>query len=335
MGEFFHRLDKNGKPNALNKPEYQELHGMLQGKSLHDLAQLGLSPEATAHAQALWSRLYDEAHTERGHRLVTPEGDYGDYVKTQKGEHAKVGWGSLGEIAKAIQSINAADNPGMMSKLMGAKHKVRNFFNNILSPRSKHGDVTIDTHAVAAALMRPLAGNHLEVSHNFANHPGVGLPAAGGSAVTGVQGLYPLYAEAYRHAAKQRGILPREMQSITWEAVRGLFPDVFKSAKKNGEHIDNIWRGHREGKYDQATARQHVFNYAGGIAHPSWAVDGADPTDGTPARPAHPGQLHRHAVPRPPAVVPDAGGGAGAAAGLPSVEDPVVHALRVAKQLKG
>ena len=335
MGEFFHRLDKNGKPNALNKPEYQELHAMLQGKSLYDLAQLGMTPEATAHAQALWSRLYDEAHTERGHRLVTPEGDYGDYVKTQNGADAKVGWGSLGEIAKAIHSIHSPHDPGMLSKLMGARHKVRNFFNNILSPNSKHGDVTIDTHAVAAALMRPLAGNHLEVSHNFGNHPGVGLPAAGGSAVTGVQGLYPLYAEAYRHAAKMRNILPREMQSIAWEAVRGLFTDTFKSAKKNGEHIDNIWRAYRSGKYDQATARQHVFDYAGGIAHPSWAVDGSDPAHGAPARPANPGKFYSPAVSRASADLPVGGTGRGASPGVSSVQDPVVNAIRVAKQLKG
>jgi hypothetical protein len=33
---------------------------------------------------------------------------------------------------------------------MGERHKVRNFYNNIYDPNSPYGDVTIDTHAVAA-----------------------------------------------------------------------------------------------------------------------------------------------------------------------------------------
>jgi hypothetical protein len=38
----------------------------------------------------------------------------------------------------------------------------------------------------------------------------------------------------------RRGLLPRQLQSITWEAARGFFPDTFKNAK-NVEAVDNIW----------------------------------------------------------------------------------------------
>ena len=44
------------------------------------------------------------------------------------------------EISKAINSIKAADDPSKMSSLMGERHKVRNFYNNILSPTPKHGE---------------------------------------------------------------------------------------------------------------------------------------------------------------------------------------------------
>ena len=39
--------------------------------------------------------------------------------------------------------------------------------------------------------------------------------AGGKSSITGAVGAYGLYAEAYRQAAAETGVLPREMQSIT------------------------------------------------------------------------------------------------------------------------
>lgn len=66
-----------------------------------------------------------------------------------------------------------------------------------------------------AALLRPLSGSLLEVQHNF-----IGAGAAS-IAIHGNSGTYGLYAEAYRRAAAERGVLRRDMQSITYEAVRG------------------------------------------------------------------------------------------------------------------
>jgi hypothetical protein len=255
---------------SLNKPEYQGLRDMMQGKSLGDIDKMKeLSPEAKLTAKALWTRMYDEAHNDPSHNLIHPEGDFGGPVKTGKGANAKVGWGSLGEIAKAIGAIESDGSAKTLSPMMGSMHKVRNFFNNILSPNSKHGDVTIDTHAIAAALMRPLSGSSAEVAHNFGSSAGKGMPAAGGSAISGIQGLYPLYAEAYRRAAAERGILPRQMQSITWEAIRGLFPDTSKTAANSAKFSD-IWNKYRKGEINQQEARRQVYEQAGGIRPPTW-----------------------------------------------------------------
>lgn len=283
MGEdFYHKfafspeMEKTLKDTAsLNKPEYGGIHDMVRGKSLGDLDRANIPDDEKAIAKAMWIRLHDQTYNPKEYKIVNPEGTLGDFVKTKSGANAGAGWGSLTEIAKAVQALDTSHDPEKLSELMGEKHKVRNFYNNILHPRSSKGDVTIDTHAVAAALMRPLSGNSVEVAHNFGSYAGKGQPNAGGSSISGVQGTYPLYAEAYRRAAKARNIHPREMQSITWEAVRGLFPDTFKTAK-NAKDIDGVWARYRNGEISQDEARDQVVKKAGGIRPPTWFAGSAN-----------------------------------------------------------
>lgn len=282
MGENFYRgftfspeMEKTlQNTKSLNKPEYGGLHNMIRGKSLGDIDRANIPDDEKAIAKAMWVRLHDQTYNPKSFHIVNPEGTMGDFVKTKGGANAGAGWGSLTEIAKAVQALDTAHDPQKLSELMGEKHKVRNFYNNILHPNSSKGDVTIDTHAVAAALMRPLSGNSVEVAHNFGSYAGKGQPNAGGSAISGIQGTYPLYAEAYRRAAKARGIHPREMQSITWEGVRGLFPDTFKTAK-NAKDIDSVWSRYRNGEISQDEARNQVVKKAGGIRPPTWFTGGA------------------------------------------------------------
>jgi len=196
----------------------------------------------------------------------------------------QTGWGSLNEIGKAIVIL---EDPRIdtISMNLGQQHKVRNFYSNIYAPNDPAGPVTIDTHAVAAGLLRPLSGNSREVLHNF----GSGVLGEGGpknSSITGVQGTYGIYAEAYRRAAQERGILPREMQSITWEAVRGLYPDTFKSQAKNVDQIDGIWLQYRKGKMSLEEARNEVFRNAGGIRPPEWEGAGLRPGPTQAVQPA-------------------------------------------------
>ena len=294
---------KLGELDALNTPDMQPLHQHVFGKSYHDLNHLTdahgnpLSDESKNTAKAMWLRLYDEAHNQSHYHIISPEGDFGEVARNapkkgkkgqpdQPGNPSKVAWGSLNEIGKAIAAIEGGGDMEHINRLMGQQHKVRNFYNNIIAPNSHRGHVTIDTHAVAAALLRPLSGNDLEVAHNFGNYPGAKVaarlkatlghvPTAGGSAVTGIQGLYPIYAEAYRRAARERGILPRQMQSITWEAIRSLFPDTFKN-ETNNRHINQLWNEHGAGRRNLDETRNAIHDFAGGIRPPDWAgVGGA------------------------------------------------------------
>jgi hypothetical protein len=157
-----------------------------------------------------------------------------------------VAWGDFGSIAKAVSMF---DDPSIANihDQLGEQHKVRSFYNNIVDPKSKEGHVTIDTHAVAAALLRPLSGSSREVLHNFGGGP-LGEVGTKDSKVTGNKGTYGIYAEAYRRAAEERGLLPREMQSITWEAVRGLFEPKFKGQQKNVDSVERIWDGYAKGQ---------------------------------------------------------------------------------------
>ncbi|HEY3623729.1 MAG TPA: hypothetical protein VGL12_15310, partial [Roseiarcus sp.] len=223
--------------------------------------------------QALWLRAYDEAHHPRDYNIVNPDGTFGPKATNADGSNAKVGWGSMPMIEKAISSFNAPDMP-TVSQSMGQRHKMRNFYNNIVAPNSDKGDVTVDTHAIAAANLRPMAGEDKDVD--------IGLGGSGGkSAATGSNGLYGAYAEAYRQAAAERGLLPRQMQSITWEALRGLWSPSEKASPEINAGVQNVWNQYQLGEIDLPTAqRMLIYDPAGKsrIRPPDWHTAGWKPS---------------------------------------------------------
>ena len=240
------------------KPQYKDDLNAAQTKDFNDL---------TLEQKSIWVRAYDEAHNTRNHRLITPEGEFTDWVKTDKGANAKIGWGSNAEIGKAI-SVLEDGSTANISKRMGGAHKVRNFYMNILEPNSPHGEVTIDTHAVGMNLVKPVSAKTLEVLQNFGS--GIG---SSGSKSSGAHGTYGLHADAYRKASHNSGVLPREMQSITWEGARSLFPKEWKT-QENKDYVNGIWDEYKKGQITQNQARERVFEYAEGIGSPAWLGKG-------------------------------------------------------------
>ena len=253
---------------SLNKPKYKPILDAIKNKSYAEIVDE--NPAVQATLRAMFVRLYDQTYNKPDYKIVSPEGEFLEVATNADGTPSKAAWGSLNEIGKAVASIDAAGDVNTISRLMGERHKVRNFYNNIYDPNSSFGDVTIDTHAVAAGLLRPLSGNSLEVDHNFKNQAIKGRGTTKGSAKTGVSGNYGLYAEAYRRAAAEREILPRQMQSITWEAVRGLFPDKFKASAKNVADIDAIWQSYKNGDIELDETRRLVNERANGVNAPTW-----------------------------------------------------------------
>ena len=257
---------------GIGKKKATEIAEAMVGKTLNDLK--------SDYEQAAFIRSYDEVYNPREYQVVSPEGDFIGLAKSLDGVNKKVAWGSMTEISKAVKVLR---NPSKesISTALGNAHKIRNFYNNILLPNADEFSVTIDTHAIAAALLRPLAGADLEVANNFGSKPKGAKRSIKNSSVKGISGTYGIYADAYRKAAEARGILPREMQSITWEAVRGLYEAKWKT-KSNKAKIDNLWKKYENGELTLNETREQILESAGGITEPEWVTERSNSrADGT------------------------------------------------------
>lgn len=222
--------------------------------------------------QAMWIRAFDEAHNTKQYKSIDPSGQF---TTTNK---RPLQWFSTGPIAKAV-SIFHDPSIQNISDQLGEKNKVRSFYENISDPDGPNS-VTADTHAVAAAQGRPLGASSFPVNQNFGTspekkHQTPDWRSARNDAETGLHGTYGLTADATRLAAHERGILPRQMQSITWEGVRNLFEG--KKGKNYHGLIDAIWHRYRDGELSHHQVWDEIERVMGGFRKPSWAAAG-EPT---------------------------------------------------------
>jgi hypothetical protein len=287
-GEIVGWLNWKDKDAQIKRDKAVKELKQIEGKMLKDLP---------IEYQARFIRMYSEVYDLPSYNNYSPNGTKLSTAKTDKGADKKVAWGGYNTIQKAISILSATPETEMqvISDALGKQHKVRSFYNNIVDPQNKSGHVTMDTHAIAALLWLPLSGNSKEVTQNFG---GGGTTA---SSKVGANGLYPAFAEAYRRLAKEvseeLGVeyLPREIQSITWEAVRKLFPAKFKSNKYNIKRVRDTWRDYEQGKKTNEQVRSDVFEIATGksiqraireakangegVGRPDWATDPRYGTD--------------------------------------------------------
>jgi len=221
-------------------------------------------------AQAAWIRTWNEAHEDRKFEIAKPDGTFGGKMKTAAGGYDTASWGSLAQTVNAIHAFQSGGDPKKLSAILGERHKVRSFYNNIIAPDDPNGDVTVDTHAVGAAWLQPTSGTSASVWHNLANNPGAegkdpfrpkNWVAAKGSAKLGVRGTYPLYADAYREAAKDLGLKPREVQSVAWEMKQRLFSDKL-TGERVQKAVNEVWEDYRDGKLSLKDAREKVVSVA-------------------------------------------------------------------------
>lgn len=250
---------KDAEKRKVKEEKWAALEALYAGKAWNDLPLDG---------RARLFRALDETTGDRSYRIILPEGGRGDLARTADGTPSTVAWSSYNFIEKAL-SILEDGSIANISERLGNEHKVRNFYNNISDPNNANGYVTIDTHAVAAALLNALSGSSPEVADNFG--------AAGGDSLLGVSGSYGVYAEAYMELANELSrelgveVLAREVQSVTWEAVRLLFTKEQKTSGNLGAKIDELWNSHAKGKLNIDELRTAIWDLAGGMGTPSWA----------------------------------------------------------------
>ena len=225
-----------------------------------------LANESDVNA-SIWLRTYDETYNDKSHRTMFPGGYFLDYARTKGGDLKSISWRSLPPITNAIRVLQdtSVDN---ITRNLGKGNKVRNFYNNILNPNSTLHHVTIDTHAVAAAYMMPLGAKDYEVGFAFGTQKiptGIRTPKTASIAndtKNGFYGVYPIIEEAYRRAAKERGIFPREMQSVVWEAGRSIFPAAYKTEKAKKE-VQTLWEDYGKRKeLDVETVRERIYGHS-------------------------------------------------------------------------
>jgi hypothetical protein len=299
----------------------QENYAAMKGKAAIEVTDVP--------SMAIWFRMWDEAHNKRDYRVLTPEGAWGDVMMVEEKDGslrpAEMAWSGYEYMEKAIR-IMQDGSINNISDQLGDRHKVRNFYNNLLDPNSPNGHITCDTHAVCAGLLRPLGGSAVEVNHNLGN----GVQ----SRKIGELGTYWIFAEAYRRAARQRQILPREMQSITWEATRGLFTGKKSEAYNNWASA--LWGKVSDGKLTAKEARKQLYAHFKGIDPPAWSAEGraisragSDEEEGGAADEAAVSESRPVGDERPGSGrAPGGRRGTGAAGGVPSSGLPVGRGRR-------
>lgn len=223
--------------------------------------------ELNRSERASFLRAHDEFVNGQSYPVLFPEGDIAmAAARTKAGKPSKMAWQSYAQIEKALGVLDDGSVENI-SRSLGNEHKVRAFFNNINRPEygrliGERGASTVDTHQVAGSLLQPMG----------ASSPAVKYAMGGASdAALGLSGSNPLYQEALSRMARGTEYLPREMQSITWEGLKGLFSP---SQKRNADftvRINKLWKEYKAGRLSLERVQDAVLNEAGGIAAPEWS----------------------------------------------------------------
>jgi hypothetical protein len=237
--------------------------GKYKGTKLKDLPN--------SLSQAEWIKDFDQHTTQNEYYGITPEGALSDeIVRTKTGEPSTFVWQSFPNLSRAVDILKDPSIENVSKSLGLGGHKIRNFYNNIADPFHPE-DVTIDTHAGAAALFTPYSASAIPIGHLFGGGAKKGIVE--GSSKSGMaHGMYGLYADAYRDVAKDLNLPAQSLQSQIWELVRETFPTMGKE-KMQKQIQTNVLDELKKGKITEEEARNKILDIATkgkGFLLPDW-----------------------------------------------------------------
>jgi len=171
----------------------------------------------------------------------------------KSGERASLRWQTYDNIEKAC-SILQDQSYENVNRSLGNAPKVRSFYNNIRDCKDQNLDVTIDTHAIGAALGLPVGVSSLEIATGKRTRtsktrpkdgsepkeikPSLPVEARAVAILGGISdtasdnyGAYALGVEAYRRVAEDPAfrakfgdVSPAQVQSILWVGWKDAWP---------------------------------------------------------------------------------------------------------------
>ena len=245
---------RTGKPNKIND-DLRNLLVNLHGKSYNDLND---------HvSKSQWITYRDMAHNDPRFHVLSPEGERLGYKEKVDGEPATMMWQMTGPIAKAVRILEDG-SIDHISRELGYGHKIRNFANNIILPDSLGKFGCVDTHQVATGLMSPLSQQSPEVGDSMER-----------TLTAGYGGTYGIHHEAMCRVADEisrdenREYLPRELQSICWEAGKSMF-DKKAKGKEGQAEAGKLWLKYKTGKASLKETQDNLYACFGGVKPYIW-----------------------------------------------------------------
>jgi hypothetical protein len=210
-----------------------------------------LSPEHKARM----IRAFSETNDPNEFGIYSPEGNLvipramtgGDDPRARK-----MKWQTYENMADALSILDDPSDANISARL-GEGHKIRNFYNDISVPEDPRS-ATSDVHNIAGTLMLPVGGGPL-VDRVTGSSPG-------SPTKLGFKGAYPLYQESTTRAAQGRGLVPNQGQSISWEAVKGLFTPEQRRDPVFMKQVVKLWNERGRGRMSPEEFYGRIYDLA-------------------------------------------------------------------------
>ena len=223
------------------------------GMSINEMSDIGFDESTQGLlVRAIMTEKFPKTYAE-----TYPEGDL---FRKAKKAYAESSYDFMG---KAIR-IYRNNSLNVIHEEIGDANKVRNFYNNIVDPFSPVPYVTGDTHAIAAAMGMPLAADDAGLLKLFDG---------------GISPMYTMLKEAYIAATEVinqndgTDFLPREMQSIIWEAIRMGMNELSKNLRQ--ELNEELVKNKKENSYEKTRRVLAEFRQEGiRTKNPEWGGSG-------------------------------------------------------------